>query len=91
MFCTIYRSSKRELTYLYLDQKHDFSGIPAALMQGFGKPEVAMILSLDGSKKLANADADKVALAIKEQGYYLQLPPLPENLLSAHDNTENGK
>jgi uncharacterized protein YcgL (UPF0745 family) len=43
-----------------------------------------MVLPLDGSKKLANADFDKVKLALKEEGYYLQLPPPPESLLKMH-------
>ena len=43
-----------------------------------------MLLPLDGRKKLVNADLDKVKTALKEQGYYLQLPPPPENLLKQH-------
>jgi uncharacterized protein YcgL (UPF0745 family) len=43
-----------------------------------------MILPLDGRKKLVNADLDKVKQALVDQGYYLQLPPPPENLLKQH-------
>lgn len=84
MFCVIYRSSKRDQTYLYVEKKDDFSRVPEELMKGFGEPRLAMILPLDGSKKLANADFDKVVQALKEQGYYLQLPPPPESLLKMH-------
>lgn len=53
-------------------------------MKGFGQPKLAMILPLDGRKKLVNADLDKVKQALAEQGYYLQLPPPPEDLLKQH-------
>lgn len=84
MFCVIYRSSKREQTYLYVEKKDDFSRVPEELMKGFGEPHLAMILPLDGSKKLANADFDKVKQALKEEGYYLQMPPPIESLLKMH-------
>ncbi|EBW9754898.1 hypothetical protein DQR83_15100, partial [Salmonella enterica subsp. enterica serovar Infantis] len=31
MFCVIYRSSKRDQTYLYVEKKDDFSRVPEAL------------------------------------------------------------
>lgn len=84
MFCVIYKSPRREQTYLYVEKKDDFSRVPEALMQGFGKPQLAMLLPLDGRKKLVNADLEKVKEALKTQGYYLQLPPPPEDLLKQH-------
>lgn len=84
MFCVIYRSSRREQTYLYVEKKDDFSRVPASLMQSFGQPQLTMILPLDGRKKLAGADLEKVKEALSSQGYYLQMPPPPENLLQQH-------
>jgi uncharacterized protein YcgL (UPF0745 family) len=84
MFCVIYRSSKRDQTYLYVEKKDDFSRVPAELLQGFGKPQLAMMLPLDGSKKLANADLAKVKASLEEQGFYLQVPPPIESLLKMH-------
>lgn len=84
MFCVIYRSAKRDQTYLYVEKKDDFSRVPEELMKGFGQPQLAMILPLDDSKKLVNASLDKVKQALTEQGYYLQLPPPPEDLLKQH-------
>ena len=37
MFCVIYRSSKRDQTYLYVEKKDDFSRVPEELMKGFGQ------------------------------------------------------
>ena len=84
MFCVIYRSTKREQTYLYVEKKDDFSRVPDELMSGFGTPILAMILPLDGRKKLIHADLDNVKQALADQGYYLQLPPPSENLLKKH-------
>lgn len=53
-------------------------------MRSFGTPQMAMLLPLDGRKKLVNADLEKVKQALSEQGYYLQLPPPSENLLKKH-------
>lgn len=84
MFCVIYRSPQRDQTYLYVEKKDDFSRVPEELLKGFGTPQLAMILPLDGSKKLVNASLEKVKTALQEQGYYLQLPPPPESLLKIH-------
>ncbi|AIR66850.1 hypothetical protein F3J27_02815 [Enterobacter sp. Ap-916] len=84
MFCVIYRSTKRDQTYLYVEKKDDFSRVPEELMKGFGKPVLSMLLPLDGSKKLANADLDKVKQALETEGYYLQIPPPVESLLTMH-------
>ncbi|XBS68289.1 YcgL domain-containing protein [Acerihabitans sp. KWT182] len=84
MYCVIYRSSKQDQTYLYVENKDDFSRVPPELMARFGKPVLSMLLPLNGSKKLATADIDKVKQDLKEQGYYLQLPPPIENLMTQH-------
>ncbi|MFY9993394.1 MAG: YcgL domain-containing protein [Leclercia sp.] len=84
MFCVIYRSTQRDQTYLYVEKKDDFSRVPEALLKSFGKPQLVMLMPLDGRKQLSNADLQKVKNALSEQGYYLQLPPPQENLLKQH-------
>lgn len=84
MLCVIYRSSKRDQTYLYVQKRDDFSIVPENLMKSFGKPQFAMVLSLDGRKKLASAEINKVKQALVDVGYYLQFPPPAENLLKQH-------
>jgi hypothetical protein len=90
MFCVIYKSIKRDQTYLYVEKKDDFSRVPEELMKGFGQPQLAMILPLDGRKQLVNASLEKVKKSLTEQGYYLQMPPPPEDLLKQHLQ-ESGK
>ncbi|AOV97206.1 hypothetical protein A9798_09680 [Edwardsiella hoshinae] len=90
MLCVIYRSSKREQTYLYVEKKDDFSRVPEVLLKSFGQPQLAMVLNLATRSRLAGADIAAVRTALAEQGYYLQLPPPPEDLLKAHRLTQGG-
>ncbi|MGG6174996.1 YcgL domain-containing protein [Pantoea allii] len=84
MFCVIYRSPVRDQTYLYVEKKDDFSRVPDALLKGFGKPQLAMVVNLAQRAKLANADINNVKQGLSEQGYYLQIPPPIESLLKTH-------
>ncbi|OKP02068.1 YcgL domain-containing protein [Xenorhabdus eapokensis] len=84
MICVIYRSPKRDQTYLYIEKRGDFSRVPEDLLRTFGEPQYSMMISLSGRKKLANADIEKVKTALNEQGFYLQIPPPVESLLNEH-------
>ena len=57
--------------------------VPEALLARFGKPESAMVLMLEPSRKLARASASAVLDNIQEQGFYLQMPPLPDSEMFA--------
>lgn len=76
LICSVYRSSTRDQLYLYVEKKDSLSRVPEALLQRFGKPELAMTLMLDESTRLATTTPQKVMEAIQEQGYYLQMPPI---------------
>jgi uncharacterized protein YcgL (UPF0745 family) len=84
MICTIYKSSKKSDTYLYVAKKDDFSSIPKALMATFGQPILVMPLLLKEGRELAQVDIERVKEALNQQGYFLQLPPPPEDLLKQH-------
>ncbi|GAA3889753.1 YcgL domain-containing protein [Gibbsiella dentisursi] len=88
MLCVIYRSPKRDQTYLYVEKKDDFSRVPEDLLKSFGTPQFSMMLNLAGREKLANADIDKVKTALQEEGFYLQFPPPVESLLNQHLGTK---
>lgn len=79
--CTIYKSTKKAETYLYIEKKGDFSEVPKPLMELVGKLVLVMTMNLDERKSLANADVDKVRAELKDKGFYLQLPPPQENML----------
>lgn len=79
----VFRSSRDENCYLYVDKKEGMARVPASLLERFGKPESAMTLILEPSRKLARADAAVVLDNIREQGFYLQMPPLPDSEMFA--------
>lgn len=87
MFCAIYRSLYSVDAYLYIEKKDNFSRVPELLLQRFGKPQLAMMINLAERCQLAAADIATVRRALVEMGYYLQVPPPVENLLSAHKST----
>ncbi|WP_286232650.1 YcgL domain-containing protein [Thalassotalea sediminis] len=84
MLTAIYKSTKKEQTYLFVKQRDDFTDVPEALMAMFGKPSLVTIVNLQTKEKLGFADIDKVRESLLEQGFYLQLPPPKEDLLAEH-------
>ncbi|MFT5757389.1 MAG: hypothetical protein ACI9LM_002118 [Alteromonadaceae bacterium] len=84
MLCAIYKSLKKEYTYLFVKQRDDFSSVPEALMSMFGVPTLVTLINLATKDTLAMADIDKVKSNLTYKGYYLQLPPPQENLLDQH-------
>jgi uncharacterized protein YcgL (UPF0745 family) len=84
MLTAIYKSAKRPDTYLYVPKRDDFSQVPAALLEMFGRAELVTVLDLASRQQLAGADLAKVQQDLAERGFYLQLPPPQEDLLKAH-------
>ena len=95
MLCAIYKSAKKAQMYLFVKTRDDFSSVPEALMTMFGTPTLVTLTNLATKTKLAFADLDKVRADLNGQGYYLQLPPPPEDLLKQHkiqmDNQNQGE
>jgi len=73
MLCYIYRSSKKENSYLYLAKENDFSKIPDVLMTAFGKPSFAMKVLLDGKRKFAVGTSQEIENKINSDGFFLQM------------------
>jgi uncharacterized protein YcgL (UPF0745 family) len=77
VLCQVFRSPRREGMYLYVDRGEGLARVPEALLQRFGVPEPALVFRLDGERRLARASARDVLNALAEQGFYLQMPPVP--------------
>lgn len=75
MKCTVFRSSKKDFTYIYLLEGHDIEDLPVSLRKVFGEPETVMSLELTPERKLAYEDVKQVMKNLAEQGYHLQMPP----------------
>ena len=75
MKCTVYRSSQKDFTYIYLSKDCEFDDLPISLRKVFGEPELVMELELTPDRKLAYEDVDQVMKNLGDQGYHLQMPP----------------
>lgn len=73
----IFRSAREEGLYLYVRKDEGLSRVPEALLKRFGKPVSAMVLLLTPERKLARVPAENILNALQQQGFYLQLPPVP--------------
>jgi len=81
LLCQIYRSSRKQEMYLYVEKSRGVVDVPEVLMKQFGEPEEVMLLMLDSERKLARADVSEVMSCIADQGFYLQMPPTAAQLL----------
>ncbi|WP_299071674.1 YcgL domain-containing protein [uncultured Paraglaciecola sp.] len=89
MLCAVYKSSKKQETYLYVPGRDDFSKVPEALLKTFGTPQFLMIMPLKNDRELAQVDIETLRYDLKIKGFYLQLPPPTENLLKKHLQQQN--
>lgn len=80
LLCNVYKSLRKEETYLYVSLKDDLSEVPEALLDTFGTPQLVTKLLLTPERKLALVSAQKVMDSIAEKGFYLQLPPPKETM-----------
>ncbi|MFP3350164.1 YcgL domain-containing protein [Pseudoalteromonas sp. SIMBA_153] len=82
MLTAVYKSKKKTDTFLFIEKRDDFSKVPEPLMAMFGQPQYVMIINLAKRTQLGVADLDTLKQSLSDQGYYLQIPPPEENLLS---------
>ncbi len=75
MQCYVYKSLKKDLLFLYIDKKDDFSPVPAELLQSFGTLEFVLETELTPERKLAKEDSKQVLASLQEKGFFVQLPP----------------
>lgn len=93
VLCDVYKSKRKDETYLYVSRQDGLTRVPEALLESFGTPVLALTMMLNSDKKLARAEAPKVLEAMVEQGFYLQMPPPKEtpklDLFTKLDNDDH--
>lgn len=82
LLCQIFRSSRKQEMYLYVDKSRGLQDVPDELLTRFGEPAPVMILQLTPEYTLARAEAAVVLASIEAQGFYLQMPPTVAELLA---------
>lgn len=73
-FVSVFRSGKKDDTYIYVKRGQDWATLPDPLREVFGSPVHAMDLILTPERKLARTTGQVVLEAIESQGFYLQMP-----------------
>jgi uncharacterized protein YcgL (UPF0745 family) len=86
IICQVYRSSRKEEMYLYVEKSRGLEDVPEVLLSKFGELEELMVLVLTPQKKLARAKVAEVMAEIAENGFYLQMPPTSAELLRRDGN-----
>jgi uncharacterized protein YcgL (UPF0745 family) len=75
MKCWIYRSKRKPDHYLFSDRPNELEHVPAALQALLSPLDLVMSLELTPARRLANADTTAVLTALRQKGFYLQIPP----------------
>jgi uncharacterized protein YcgL (UPF0745 family) len=65
VLCNIYKSRRKEETYLFVSLKDDLSRVPDVLLETFGRPELVTKMLITPERKFAIADATKVLDSIE--------------------------
>lgn len=85
LFCSIYKTRRKEGMYLYVDRRKGLDDLPEALLKQFGTPVHVTDMILSEDRPLARADVAQVMESIRQQQFYLQMPPPPEEDLYLAD------
>ncbi len=86
--CTIYKSLKKDETYVFIPTSTLLSDLPEELLKVLGKTEKVMTLKLTPDKKMARGTAKEILKSIEQQGFHLQMPEKPhlnKNPLPTHN------
>ncbi len=72
--CFVYRSLKKDNTYLYITLKDDFEKVPMSLMSVFGTGTFCFEFEHMPTRKLSQEDSQQVYDNLQNLGFHLQLP-----------------
>ncbi len=87
--CSVYRSSKNDELYVYVDKQDGLSRVPDTLKETVGELTLVMTLLIKEDKRLARVNGADVLSAIEKQGYYLQMPPPRDGYVTHYHGREN--
>lgn len=73
-FVSVFRSSKKADTYLYVRRGQAWEELPDSLQAIFGNPVHAMDLVMTPERKLARTTGKQVLEAIADKDFFLQMP-----------------
>ena len=71
----VYKSLRKDNTYVYLAKRDDFAVMPEAVRTPLGELVFVLEFALTGQRKLAQADPAVVRANLAAHGFHLQVPP----------------
>ena len=76
----VYKSQRKEDTFVYLAARDDFDRIPETLRTPLGPLVFVLEVALTPERKLARENVETVRQNLASQGFHLQFPPRIFNL-----------
>lgn len=73
-FVSVFRSSKKSDTYLFVRRGQEWEELPESLRTIFGQPVHSMDLILTPDRKLARTTGRQVLDALADKDFFLQMP-----------------
>lgn len=83
--CWVYRSTRHEEMYLYMNRPDGLESLPEPLLRAMGRAELVMTLTLTPDRALARCDVSEVIASLHGCGYHLQMPPTVNPVLRQGD------
>lgn len=77
MHAYVYKSQRKQDTYVYLAVRDDFNAVPDALKATLAPFAFVLDVALTRERRLPLADVAQVIANLAERGFHLQLPPPP--------------
>ena len=71
----VYKSQRKDDTYVYLAARDDFTRLPEPLRTQLGGLQFVLEVALTPERKLAREDVEAVRENLVLRGFHLQLPP----------------
>lgn len=84
MHAFVYKSQRKEGTYIYLARRDDFQVLPAPLAQSLGPLQFVLEVALTEDRRLAVVDPVRVRDELTRNGFFLQVPPSVVPMLARH-------
>ncbi|RNF82358.1 YcgL domain-containing protein [Montanilutibacter psychrotolerans] len=69
----VYKSLRKDDTYLFLAKRDDFTRIPAPVLERLGRLQFVLELALTPERRLARGTAADVMAQLAARGFYLQM------------------
>jgi uncharacterized protein YcgL (UPF0745 family) len=71
----VYKSRRKDGTFVYLAARDDFTGLPEPLRTQLGPLDFVLEVALTADRKLAREDAAVVQQNLTARGFHIQFPP----------------